>query len=74
MKEHSDTPLKERVIEKLTNEQTFKEVPLHKKAFMAKQALKILNTEKPTVVLSTLGIGFYLFILLLPLIGIPLLG
>jgi len=74
IQEPSETALKERVIEKLTNERTFKEVPLHKKAFMAKQALKILNTEKPTVVLSTLGIGFYLFILLLPLIGIPLLG
>jgi len=74
MQDNREVPLKESVLEKLTNEQTFKEVPLHKKAFMAKQALKILNTEKPTVVLSTLGIGFYLFILLLPLIGIPLLG
>lgn len=74
MQDNREVPLKQSVLEKLTSEQTFKEVPLHKKSFMAKQALKILNTEKPTVVLSTLGIGFYLFILLLPLIGIPLLG
>jgi Zn-dependent protease len=74
MREKSDTPVKQRILENLSNNQTFKEIPLVKKALMAKQALKILNTEKPSVLLSILGIGFYLVLLLLPFIGIPLLG
>lgn len=74
MREKSDTPVKQRVLENLSNDQAFKEIPLVKKALMAKQALKILNTEKPSVLLSILGIGFYLVLLLLPFIGIPLLG
>lgn len=74
IREKSDAPMKQHVLENLSNDQTFKEIPLVKKALMAKQALKILNTEKPSVLLSILGIGLYLVLLLLPFIGIPLLG
>ncbi|CAA6809863.1 MAG: Unknown protein [uncultured Sulfurovum sp.] len=68
MKEPSETPLKERVLEKLSHEKTYQEISLAKKSSMAKQALKALHTQKPSIVLMFLGIGFYLLLLILPFI------
>ncbi|CAA6820515.1 MAG: Unknown protein [uncultured Sulfurovum sp.] len=69
MQEAEEGPWKERVLEKLSNEKIYKEIPLTKKTAMAKQALKILRTQKPSYLLMILGIGFYILMLLLPFMG-----
>jgi Zn-dependent protease len=64
----SDTPLKQKVIETLTSDEKYRDESLAKKGSMAKQALKILNTKKPTLLLMVIGLGFYLMLVLSPLI------
>jgi len=66
IKEASETPLKERILAKLSSGKMYKDIDLAKKSAMAKQALKILRTQRPSYLLMILGIGFYVLLLLLP--------
>ncbi|CAA6803630.1 MAG: Unknown protein [uncultured Sulfurovum sp.] len=66
MKEASEAPLKERILAKLSSGKMYEDMDLAKKSAMAKQALKILRTQKPTYLLMVVGIGFYVLLLLLP--------
>ena len=68
MKQESDAPLKQRVIETLTTQKPYKDESLSTKGSMAKQALKILNAQKPSMLLMFLGLGFYILVVLAPLI------
>lgn len=69
MQEQSETPLKERILEKLSTNKMYENISLTKKSAMAKQTLKILRTQKPSILLMILGIGVYMFLLLLPFMG-----
>lgn len=66
IKEASETPLKERILAKLSSGKMYEDIDLAKKSAMAKQALKILRTQRPSYLLMILGIGFYVLLLLLP--------
>ena len=68
MNQNNDTPLKQKVIEILTTDKKYRDDSLARKGSMAKQALKILNAKKPTLLLTILGLGFYLMIVLAPLL------
>ena len=68
MKLNGEESLKEKVIKTLTTETPYKEESLATKSAMAKQALKILNAQKPSTLLMILGLGFYLVLILAPLI------
>jgi Zn-dependent protease len=68
MKQESSIPLKQRVIEMLTTQSPYKESSLVVKGSMAKQALKILNMQKPSKLLMFLGLGFYALLVFAPLI------
>ena len=68
MKQQNDAPFKQRVIEMLTTQKPYIDEPLNTKVSMAKQALKILNAQKPSTLLMVLGLGFYALLVLAPLI------
>jgi len=68
MQEKSETPLKEHILTKLSSGKMYEDMDLTQKSAIAKQALKILRTQRPTYLLMILGIGFYLLLLLLPFV------
>lgn len=72
MNQNSDNPFKQRVIERLSSDGKYIGEELITKVGMAKRALKILNANKPTPILMLFGLGFYLLIVLAPLI-VPML-
>ena len=68
MNQDSDVSFKQRVIERLSSHKKYQGEELITKVGMAKRALKILNAKKPTPSLMLFGLGFYLMIILSPLI------
>ena len=68
MGQDNDVSLKQRVIEKLSNDGRYKNEELITKVSMAKKTLKILSMKKPSLLLMLFGLGFYLLIVLAPFI------
>ncbi len=67
-KEQNITSPKTKIIELLTEDRRYKNQSLVDKSSLAKQAIKIVYNQKPTVIMSSSGMVFYLLFLSLPII------
>ncbi len=63
----SQEPTLEKITKILSSDQQYQKLSLEKKSAISKQALKLLNTQKPTQRLSLVGMGIYLALLLIPI-------
>ena len=73
-KSQSDVPLKEKIVEYITVSDRFKNLALDKKLPLAKEVLKLLNTEVSSKLLMFLGMAFYLFLLMFPFVVLLVAG
>ena len=67
-KVQSDVSVKEKIAHYLTSNERFKKLTIDKKLLLAKEALKLLNTEVSSKLLMFSGMAFYLFLLISPFI------
>jgi Zn-dependent protease len=61
-----DREVTAQTIEVLVHDERYKEIPFEKKGAMLKQALKVLNSKKPSFLVMLLGMGLYLLLLVPP--------
>ena len=74
VKSHSDVPVKEKIVKHITEKGRFKELSIDKKLLLAKQALKLLNSEVSSKLLMVLGMAFYLTLLVAPFVLTAIIG
>jgi tmRNA-binding protein len=74
VKSHSDVPVKEKIVKQITEKGRFKELSIEKKLLLAKQALKLLNSEISSKLLMVVGMAFYLSLLVAPFVLTAIIG
>ena len=66
-REKLDGDMRQKAINVVTTHSAFEQLTLNKKAALAKQAIKLLNAEKPSKLLIFVGMAIYLLLIALPL-------
>ena len=68
VKSSSEAPVKEKIVRHISEKERFKNLTIDRKLLLAKQALKLLNSEVSSKLLMFLGMAFYMLLLMMPFV------